>query len=204
MIEEMGGIIVGDASHTKQMIKKVLVSLCETQTFRKISVQQIAHEAGINRQTFYYHFTDKYDLLRWVYYEDSLHYLKTESLSLDNWEEQALLMLKAIAENKQFYSSTVSSEQEILQKQFSALIQPSFIKIFEQMDEEKQLTSKDKLFYARFFSYGCSGVLVNWITQGYTETPLEVAMQFFRLAKDTELYSYRLYALEEEQEIKDE
>lgn len=98
---------MGEASHTKQMIKKVLVSLCETQPFRKISVQQIAQEAGINRQTFYYHFTDKYDLLRWVYYEDSLHYLKTESLSLDNWEEQALLMLKAIAENKQFYSSKI-------------------------------------------------------------------------------------------------
>ncbi|MGM9904613.1 TetR family dihydroxyacetone kinase regulator [Enterococcus sp. 10A9_DIV0425] len=191
---------MGETSHTKQLIKQVLINLCEQHSFRKISVQQIAQEAGINRQTFYYHFTDKVDLLHWVYYDDSLHFLESEALSLDNWEEQALKMLKAIAENKEFYASTVSSEQEILQKQFTALIQPSFIKIFEQMDEEKQLTASDKLFYARFFSYGCSGVLVNWIIQGYTETPLEIAMQLFRLAKDTELYSYRLYAMEEEQE----
>lgn len=61
------------------------------------------------------------------------------------------------------------------------------------MDEERQLSARDKLFYARF-SYGCSGVLVNWITNEYEETPMEIAMQLFRLAKDTELYSYRLYA----------
>ena len=122
-----------------------------------------------------------------------MHYLDPQCLTLDNWEEQALKMLKAIAEKKEFYANTVLSDQEILQKILSTNPK-SFIKIFEQMDEERQLSAKDKLFYARFFSYGCSGVLVNWITNEYEETPMEIAMQLFRLAKDTELYSYRLYA----------
>ena len=161
---------MGDTPHTKQLIKNVLIDLCQKQSFQKISVQKIAHEAGINRQTFYYHFTDKYDLLRWVYYEDCLCYLDPHSLSLDNWEEQALKMLKAIAAQKEFYANTVTSDQEILQKEFTAVIQQSFIKIFDQMDEEKQLSKADKLFYARFFSYGCSGVLINWITHDYEET----------------------------------
>ena len=188
---------MGDTPHTKQLIKNVLIDLCQKQSFQKISVQKIAHEAGINRQTFYYHFTDKYDLLRWVYYEDCLCYLDPHSLSLDNWEAQALKMLKAIDAQKEFYANTVTSDQEILQNELTAVIQQSFIKIFDQMDEEKQLSKADKLFYARFFSYGCSGVLINWITHDYEETPLEIAVQLFRLAKDTELYSYRLYAKEE-------
>ena len=191
---------MSDTTRTKQLIKNVLIDLCQTQSFRKISVQKIANEAKINRQTFSYHFTDKYDLLRWVYCEDALHYLDPQCLSLDNWEEQALKMLKAIAEKKEFYANTVLSDPEILQKEFSQLIQKSFIKIFEQMDEERQLSARDKLFYARFFSYGCSGVVVNWITNEYEETPMEIAMQLFRLAKDTELYSYRLYAKEELEE----
>ncbi|MEY8446502.1 TetR/AcrR family transcriptional regulator [Enterococcus ratti] len=188
---------MGDASRTKQLIKSALIGLCQTHTFKKISVQTIARAAGINRQTFYYHFADKYDLLQWIYYEDCLHYLAPNDLSLKNWEEQALKMLKAIANQKEFYTSTVLSDQEILQTEFITIIQQSFIEIFDQMDEEKQLSEKDKLFYARFFSYGCSGVLLNWITHHYTETPMEIAMQLFRLAKDTELYSYRLYAKEE-------
>ena len=166
--------------------------------FSKNQRPKIANEAKINRQTFYYHFTDKYDLLRWVYCEDALHYLDPQCLSLDNWEEQALKMLKAIAEKKEFYANTVLSDPEILQKEFST--DPKIIyQDFEQMDEERQLSARDKLFYARF-SYGCSGVLVNWITNEYEETPMEIAMQLFRLAKDTELYSYRLYAKEELEE----
>lgn len=188
---------MGDSIHTKQVIKQALIHLCQQKTFRKISVQEIAHEANINRQTFYYHFTDKYDLLRWVYFEDAFHFLDPHNLSLDNWEEQALKMLKVIADDKEFYSNTVASDQEVLQQEFSTIIQQSFISIFNQMDQERQLSQQDKLFYARFFSYGCSGVLVNWITHDYQETPMEIAMQLFRLAKDTELYSYRLYAQEE-------
>ncbi|MEO2722325.1 TetR family transcriptional regulator, partial [Enterococcus faecium] len=95
---------MSDTTRTKQLIKNVLIDLCQTQSFRKISVQKIANEAKINRQTFYYHFTDKYDLLRWVYCEDALHYLDPQCLTLDNWEEQALKMLKAIAEKKEFYA----------------------------------------------------------------------------------------------------
>lgn len=188
---------MGDSIHTKQVIKQALIRLCQQKTFRKISVQEIAHEAHINRQTFYYHFTDKYDLLRWVYFEDAFHFLDPHNLSLDNWEEQALKMLKVIAADKEFYSNTVASDQDVLQQEFSTIIQQSFISIFNQMDQERQLSQQDKLFYARFFSYGCSGVLVNWITHDYEETPMEIAMQLFRLAKDTELYSYRLYAQEE-------
>lgn len=125
--------------------------ICAKHNLFEKSASKIANEAKINRQTFYYHFTDKYDLLRWVYCEDALHYLDPQCLTLDNWEEQALKMLKAIAEKKEFYANTVLSDQEILQKEFSQLIQKSFIKIFEQMDEERQLSAKDKLFYARFF-----------------------------------------------------
>ena len=72
--------------------------------------------------------------------------------------------------------------------------------IFGSVEKTLFVSARDKLFYARFFSYGCSGVLVNWITNEYEETPMEIAMQLFRLAKDTELYSYRLYAKEELEE----
>lgn len=49
---------------TKQAIASALIELCEQKDFRKISVQDITKKVGLNRQTFYYHFTDKYDLLR--------------------------------------------------------------------------------------------------------------------------------------------
>lgn len=181
-----------EAQITKTAIASALIDLCEEKSFRKISVQDITKTVGLNRQTFYYHFTDKYDLLRWIYEKNALIYLGAD-VSVDNWEEQALKMLKAIQNKRDFYFNTVTSDSEILMNEFSKVTNQLFIHFFEHLDQEKQLLEEDKKFYARFFSYGCSGVLINWIVAGYQETPLEIATQLFRLAKDTELYSYRLY-----------
>lgn len=185
---------------TKKAIGEGMAALCQTVPFKKMSVQQIAQSAGINRQSFYYHFSDKFALLRWFYHEDSLRYLESGTISLDNWEEEALKMLKAIKEKADFYLNTVSSNPEILMNEFSVMTQKLFISLFENMDIDKQLSEEDKVFYARFFSYGCSGVLTQWILEGFRETPLEIAAQLFRLAKDTELFSYRIFAQEQSED----
>lgn len=184
---------MGGSSATKRTIAEALIKLCRTTSFDKISVQDITKEAGLNRQTFYYHFSDKYNLLRWIYQQDAFIYLTTEDVNIDNWEEQALKMLKAIIKEKDFFYSTVSARPEILQNDFSAVTKKLLFGLFEQMDAEQELLPEDKEFYARFLSYGCSGVLLNWILDGYKETPLTIATQLFRLAKDIEFFSYRIY-----------
>ena len=35
-------------------------------SFRKITIQNVTDHCGLNRQTFYYHFKDMYDLLNWI------------------------------------------------------------------------------------------------------------------------------------------
>lgn len=185
---------------TKMQLAQALLKLTQTEPLKKISVQKITEAVGINRQTFYYHFSDKNQLLKWVYQQDALHFLAADEVTIDNWEEQALKMLKAMAANQNFYQNTVQDNTEILAQEFIAVIQQLFIKLFENMDVDHELSNQDKEFYARFFSYGCSGVLTHWILAGFQETPLEISVQFFRLAKDTEFFSYRLYAKEQSDE----
>ena len=48
---------------TKKAIADSLKELTREKTFDKISVKDISEKCGINRQTFYYHFIDKFDLL---------------------------------------------------------------------------------------------------------------------------------------------
>ncbi|MBO0440348.1 TetR/AcrR family transcriptional regulator [Candidatus Enterococcus ikei] len=189
---------MSESQITKKAISSALIELCDRKLFSKISVQDITKEVGLNRQTFYYHFTDKQDLLRWIYTHDALIYLDSPEVSIDNWEEQALKMLKAIQSKSDFYYNTVSSDSDILRTCFSTITNKLFINLFDQVDKENQLLPEDKIFYARFFSYGCSGVLIDWILNSYKESPLEIATQLFRLAKDTEFFSYRLYAQENE------
>lgn len=188
---------MSESTITKKAIAAALIELCETKLYSKISVLDITKQIGLNRQTFYYHFTDKRDLLNWIYREEVFRYLMVPEVTIDNWEEQTHLMLKAIKANSNFYYNTVTSDTEVMMKSFSELIQGLFINLFEEFDTERQLSETDKAFYARFYAYGCSGVLINWITEGFKESPLEIATQMFRLAKDTEFFSYRLYCNEE-------
>ena len=46
-----------------ESIKKAFVDLLQEEPFEKVKVSEIARRAGIDRQTFYLHYVDKYDLL---------------------------------------------------------------------------------------------------------------------------------------------
>ncbi|MGB9521520.1 MAG: TetR/AcrR family transcriptional regulator, partial [Anaerolineales bacterium] len=51
---------------TRHLIEKAFEELLEEKGFQTLRVQDITERAGVNRATFYAHFTDKYDLLNYT------------------------------------------------------------------------------------------------------------------------------------------
>ena len=183
---------MSDSLKTKRALCDALIKLCQTKSFNKISIADITREVGIKRQTFYYHFNDKYMLLAWVYHQTALHYLDDNQISLDNWEQQVTRMLKAIKNNAKLYYNTVTSDQSILMREFSYIIEQRFIHLFQMFDPQQKISANNKTFYAKFFSYGCSGLLLDWIRANYPQKPEVMAQQITQLAKDTEIFSIQL------------
>ena len=54
-----------NSQNTKQMLADALIALSCKKAFSKITVSKIVNYCNINRKTFYYHFSDIYDLLEW-------------------------------------------------------------------------------------------------------------------------------------------
>ena len=54
-----------NSRHTKQMLADALISLSNHKPFSKITISELVSCCNINRKTFYYHFSDIYDLLEW-------------------------------------------------------------------------------------------------------------------------------------------
>lgn len=71
---------------TKRAISASLKKLLCEKKLNKITVQDIADDCGINRQTFYYHFQDIYDLVEWTCIEDTEKVLK-ENRTYATWQE---------------------------------------------------------------------------------------------------------------------
>lgn len=52
---------------TKRALAASLKKLLAEKALDRITVTDLTEDCGVNRQTFYYHFRDIYDLVEWIY-----------------------------------------------------------------------------------------------------------------------------------------
>jgi AcrR family transcriptional regulator len=64
------------ADRTKSTIAQVFSTLLETKSAASISVQNIVDTANINRKTFYYYFSNKEELVIWIFRQDIARLLR--------------------------------------------------------------------------------------------------------------------------------
>ena len=161
---------------TKRAIVDALKELTQTKTFDKISVKDISLQCGINRQTFYYHFEDKFILLKWIYEHDLFeNYMK--DVSFDNWTIRLEELLTAMTKEKAFYVNTINHTENYIQEFLLVQTQDIFKQAINVIDESanagesKTVSAEQRDFIARFFAYGSCGILIEWVSRGMIEEP---------------------------------
>jgi len=173
---------MAESALTKRMIADSLKELSREKSFDKISVGEIAKHCNVNRQTFYYHFEDKYDLLKWIYYED-YYYPSLSDLSFDNWDKCAEKLLALVKEDKAFSVNTIKHAGEEMIRVFLTDTEKIFQGLLDyfrsQADWGERLlrvvSEDEQKFIARFFAYGVCGIITSWVTDGMKEEPGDVA-----------------------------
>ena len=182
---------MSEVLNTKRIIAQSLKELSETKPFDKISVGEIAAKSNVNRQTFYYHFQDKYDLLKWIYKEDFfLPYLT--DISMDNWDTCLEGLLDAISRERAFSINTSRHTEADVKEIFLQDTEAIFTSAIEYLrvqsvDNERTLSlveEEEQRFIARFFAYGVCGMLIEWIERGMKEDSRTVATRM-RMLLDT-------------------
>ena len=63
---------------TKNALATALKKLLSKKELSKITISNITEECGVNRQTFYYHFNDIYDLLEWIFTNEVIEEIDNE------------------------------------------------------------------------------------------------------------------------------
>ena len=77
------------SDQTKYALAAALKELMAQKPINRITIHDLAERCGIRQQTFYYHFEDVYDLLRWMFQEEAVALLKQhEGMLL--WQEGLL------------------------------------------------------------------------------------------------------------------
>ena len=83
---------------TKQELSAALKTLMSQKPLEKISIREITDLCGLRRETFYYHFADIYDLVKWMFEEEAIVLLRQHE-GVQLWQEGLLQLFHYI----QFY-----------------------------------------------------------------------------------------------------
>ncbi len=159
---------------TKRAIAQSIKELMKREDLRKISVAEIVQNCGINRQTFYYHFKDKYDLVNWIYYNEVVSAISSQK-SFHDWNDVMLEILNIMKREKCFYRNALNvTGQNAFQDYFFSLTKSLLIEIINAMDGGKGLKEEDKNFIAEFYTFGLVGVVIQWARNGMKEQPKEL------------------------------
>lgn len=180
---------MSDSLITKKAIADSVKELMKKKDLQKISVADIVERCGINRQTFYYHFKDKYDLVNWIYYNEVVsavvHYRMME-----DWSVVVLNVLKGMQKEKAFYINALSvSGQNAFQDYFFDVTKNLLLTLIESVMDEKLITEEDKNFIAEFYTYGLVGVVLQWAQRGMKQPPEQIVQRLSRLIDDMTSYT---------------
>lgn len=147
--------------HTKEMFARALLSVIESKDLSKIRVLELCRLCDTDRQTFYYHFRDKYDLVAWIYESDLKEALLSDHTTPSR--EQTEFLLRRLQQKQSFYSKAF---QDMTQNSLFAYMHTANCRITEALAAERTggraLTEKE-LFSIRFVSYAWVCSISEWI-----------------------------------------
>ncbi|GGH87947.1 dihydroxyacetone kinase transcriptional activator DhaS [Pullulanibacillus pueri] len=163
---------------TKKTIANALKKLMEKESFHKISVSDIMSACQMRRQTFYYHFQDKYELLSWIYKEETKENI-TDFLDYEKWEIIFDSLFYYFHKNQRFYRNTFKvTEQNSFQDYLFEHTKNLYIKIIDELLSESHLvmTGVIKQTLASFYSHGFVGTVKEWIENYCVVPPSDMAL----------------------------
>lgn len=158
---------------TKKKMANALKEIMNNTSFDKITVSDIAEVSKIHRQTFYYHFQDRYELLDWLIYQELLVPLLT-NLNLDNMYDKLEDMFTTMSNDKRFYQNALKISGDDLTRYVSEVATEQFTEVVKNIGKSNGVEGVDSeidRMTAEFFGYGVSGIVISWAGRGMKESP---------------------------------
>ena len=96
--------------NTKKLFADTLLKMASEMPLEKVRIKDLCERCGADRQTFYYHFHDKYDLIAWIFIQD---YSEVIELSGGGYPiEHAIKILERMYKNRKFYRQAYSDKSQ--------------------------------------------------------------------------------------------
>ena len=146
----------------------------------EISVAALARRCKVNRQTFYYHFHDIYDLLALVFLNEKISGIDEARDSV----EMVTAIYSYYEKNQTFIEGTINSAGKVLFQEFVYNIcYKSFMKFINNLAESKRISLNEKKNIVRFRAFAYSNSIVYYLSTHKSKN-LESMLMCFSFEND--------------------
>lgn len=169
---------MGSSTKTTDFLKEcmadALLQAMKEKPFSKITVNEIANAAGVNRSTWFRNFSDKneaitFKLIRlWDRWADEHGMKERQRYTLDNAED--------------FFAFN-DSIKDLLSEIYREELQSCVYNAFYGVMMPQYGADPAECYEARFYSYGLFGFLDEWINRGFYETPEQITELFQKMMR---------------------
>ena len=154
------------AVSTKEAFAMALKKMMSVKPMEKITVKDLVEICGVNRQTFYYHFDDIFDLLEWVFEEDAKRALPKEVV-YEHWREDVMVFFEYLYENRIFVINIFNSNSRLYMLRFLKERLQSCIRAFADIvAKDMNIDRQDFDFVIEFYVNGVIGLISQWLDLG--------------------------------------
>ncbi len=170
---------------TKLLIRKAFTQLLMSKPIQSISIKELCREAGINRGTFYAHYSDIYQLRQQMEDEMLEDFQQALKPLLEQGNEVPPLrvttrIFQCLRDNADVCAMTFGPYGD---KAFAARMIDVSREKYEQYYHRyfKDVTPQKLEYYYTFVSAGCMGMVEKWLNNGLNPSAEELAMAAERI-----------------------
>lgn len=169
---------------TKRALANSFKKLLRKRSFDKITVKDIVEDCGVNRQTFYYHFHDIYDLIEWVF-QDAAEDLARNGLDYEDWSAGLEILLQYLQENRILILNAYNSiSHEVVANYIRKVLRPYAESIVHKQAAQMKdpVADEDVEVVTDIFTLAASGLVMEWIGNQMMASDTAIRLDKFRQA----------------------
>ncbi|MFW5437171.1 dihydroxyacetone kinase transcriptional activator DhaS [Paenibacillus apiarius] len=168
---------------TKKALATSLKEVMNHVAFNKVTVKHIVDNCGLNRQTFYYHFQDIYDLLGWVYKTEAVESI-AQYRSYHTWTHGLRKIFLYIENNKAFCVNTLNSlARNHLDHYLYSVTNELMMGVVNEVSNDMEVEEADKKFIANFYTLAFTGLVIQWMEHGMKDDPEVLIKKLYDLVE---------------------
>lgn len=165
---------------TRRAIKESFLKLLSQRPLNQITVKDIVEDCGINRNSFYYHFSDLPALLEEIISEQVTAIME-EHPTIDSVEEGCGTIAEYVTQNKRvIYHIYNSLSRDTYERHLMKMCQYVVSTYLETIPVGPRFSAEDKAVVIRFHRCALFGTVIDWLNDGMRD---DIAAYFRQISR---------------------